>query len=472
MRLRLLSNAYAALQLAHVLIARRTGPLWEAVFASENLAFPCSPEAPAPLGEGLSPPTEFAALAGQWRWRPSPLAGYWLGERVNDEHAALERQAAFIADVSHEIRTPLNGVIGLAAALAETQLSSAQREILGLILSSGRAMERLLNSTLDLSRLQAGRLDLDETPFNLRECIEAAALPLRPACEAKGVALRLLFEGGPDWRAFGDPLRLRQIASNLVSNAVKFTERGWVEVRAAIEPQPGGATLGFRLEVEDTGIGFLPEHGARLFERFEQGDPSTPRRYGGAGLGLAICKALAERMGGSIAARSTPGEGSCFTVELALQTEPAPATRPAGAPEAPSLSRLRGLLAEDNPVNRRVVELILSPLEIELTSVESGEEALEALAAARFDFVLLDLQLPGLDGAAVLARLRARERREQLSRTPAALLTADPNARARAPGADAFILKPITPQTLLAGVQQAIRTVGAVELEQLRRDAG
>jgi len=366
-------------------------------------------------------------------------------------------KSMFVANMSHEIRTPLNGVIAVAGVLARTELSEAQREMIGIVQSSAQVLERLLGDILDQSKLEAGEFELQVAPFDLREAVEAAAELMRARADEKGLAFDVSYSEAAAGAFEGDAVRLRQIIANLAGNAIKFTETGGVSIH--IDAAPAGETDAVTLEVRDTGIGFDAEAGDRLFSRFVQADGSISRRFGGTGLGLAICKALAELMGGEINAQSTPGAGSTFTVRLPLRrvSPAAPAVAaPAASDAGIDLEGLRVLLAEDHPTNQRVIQLILAPFGVDLTVVGDGAEALELLARGTFDLVLMDMQMPVLDGLAATRAIRERERVEGAPRLPLAMLTANAmeehRALAAAAGADWHIAKPITPESLLAGI--------------------
>ncbi len=305
--------------------------------------------------------------------------------RARDAAEAANRaKSEFLANMSHEIRTPLNGVMGVASALAQTSLTDAQAEMVGLIETSGQTLEAILADVLDLARVEAGRLELKAEPFDLGDCLKSAAALFRPAVEGKGLGFDIDIAPEAQGAFVGDAVRVRQIISNLLSNAVKFTSSGRLGLKAAARDEARGRTR-LTLTVSDTGIGFLPEVKARLFERFQQADGSITRRYGGTGLGLAISRALAEAMGGDLEAESTPGEGATFTLTLYLERAARPETT---APVAPSdLSHgerePRVLLAEDHAINRKVVELLLGQVGVDLVSVENGAQAVEAAALSR-----------------------------------------------------------------------------------------
>jgi signal transduction histidine kinase/CheY-like chemotaxis protein len=372
--------------------------------------------------------------------------------------AANRAQSEFLANISHEMRTPLNGVVAMTGALARSPLTPQQAEILELIRMSGQTLEGLVGDMLDLARIETGALRIEPEPVRLDELARASAALFALRAEEKGLELGLDIDPAAAAPVLADPLRLKQILANLLSNAVKFTEAGRVALR--VFPRDGRWVL----EVEDTGIGFCPGQVARLFDRFQQADGSITRRFGGAGLGLAICRELCERMGGAIRAEGRPGQGARFVVELPLPAAPADAL-PAPAPAAqaaapdPGSERLRILLADDHPTNRRVVEVLLAGFEVELTSVENGADACEAFVQGAYDVVLMDMQMPVMDGVTAIGRIRALEAEQDRRRSFVVMLTANalPEHRdcAIAAGADLHLAKPITPERLLAALAQA-----------------
>ncbi|AQR63085.1 hypothetical protein BZG35_16560 [Brevundimonas sp. LM2] len=373
---------------------------------------------------------------------------------------AMQVKADFLANISHEIRTPLNGIVGVAGALRRTALDEAQLRMLSLITQSSEMLERFVNDVLDVSKAEAGALALEPRSFNLRAELGGVIETTRIAAEGKGLRFSLRFDDEGDFIA--DPTRLKQVLGNLLGNALKFTQRGEVRVGIGYDDKAGALTL----EVEDTGIGFDPDAADGLFQRFNQADNSITRRFGGTGLGLSIVKTLVELMGGTIGVRSRPGEGSRFSVRI-------PSTRTVLAPKVQDVSETqssgnveRVLLVEDHPVNQQVVRFILEAQGLDVVIAENGEIGVEAFKTGRFDVILMDMQMPVMDGLTATRAIRAHETAQTTgTRTPIAMLTAnaleDHRDAALEAGADLHITKPVTPERLLAGIQRLLAINGA-----------
>jgi len=379
-------------------------------------------------------------------------------EIAQDEaRRAAQVRDRFFANISHEVRTPLNAVLGLASALAHTTLTERQAQMLSLITGAGDALRRVLDDMLDLSKMQAGQFRLAPAPFDLRADI-AAVVEMRTAtAEQADVALSITFSDAANGRLMGDGVRITQIVSNLVSNAVKFTPAGTVDVRVDLTSDADGDRL--RIEVEDTGIGFDPEAATRLFKPFVQADDTISREFGGTGLGLSICRSLAELMGGEISARSTPGVGSLFTVVLPIEKlDEAPEAISADPGEGIGTQRI--LLVEDNAANQMVVRCLLEPLGFEVVAADNGREGVDRFLGGRFDMILMDMQMPVMDGLTAIGLIRAHEATRRLDRTPIVMLTANTteahHRRAMLAGADALVAKPVTLEILLEGLNRGL----------------
>jgi CheY-like chemotaxis protein/HPt (histidine-containing phosphotransfer) domain-containing protein len=351
-----------------------------------------------------------------------------------------------LATISHELRTPIHGLLGMTGLLQDTPLTSEQRDYVRGVDQSAQALLAIVNDILDYSRMEAGKLDVERIDFDVRQTIEDAIDSLAPAARAKGLELACIIHHDVPTTAAGDPGRLRQILTNLIGNAIKFTDRGEIVVRVRLARQtPKFATI--RLAVSDTGIGIAPEAQARLFEPFSQGSSATARRYGGTGLGLAISKQLAELMGGQIGVDSAPGQGSTFWFTARLQRRPDSAValpRP-----LPDLHGLRLLAVDDNATNRTILQEQAASWGMECVAVGTGEQALERLhgavaAAAPFDVAILDLQMADMDGLELAEAIKSDN---ELANLPLVLLSSlgqrGQAARARQMDVAAYLTKPV-----------------------------
>ena len=378
-----------------------------------------------------------------------------------DAEAANRAKSAFLATMSHEIRTPLTGVLGMAQAMAaDADLSRTQRERLDVIRQSGESLLAILNDVLDLSKIEAGKLALETAQFEVGVLAKTVHATFQSIADTKGLTFELSVDDAAQGVYEGDQVRVRQILWNLVSNALKFTEKGGVKVRIGRERD------GLSLTVFDSGIGMTAGQLTGLFRKFEQADASTTRKFGGTGLGLAICRELAELMGGTITATSAPGMGSTFTVSLPLKKvaraapKPKRGAKPAKRAAAEAERPIRVLAAEDNAMNQLVLKTLLAQVGIEPVLVFDGREAVQAWEREAWDLILMDVQMPIMDGPTATALIRTRERSEGRTRTPIVALTANAMSHQIAEylqsGMDGFVAKPIEAERLYEAVRIAL----------------
>jgi len=382
--------------------------------------------------------------------------------------AASRAKSEFLANMSHEIRTPMNGIIGMAELLRDTRLSGEQREYVEAVHNSAEALLDILNDILDFSKVEAGRIEINAVPLELRKTIEGVLSPLRFRAAQNNIAFRLhVAEDVPD-RLLGDSVRLRQVLINLVANAIKFTEDGSVELCVTRDaPESGADHVALRFAVRDTGVGIPEEKLEHIFDAFSQADSSITRRFGGTGLGLAISSQLVRLMHGRLEVSSRVGEGSTFTftarfpldnTEHAKEDSPPEDTQQASS--EPSRT-YRVLLADDNAVNRRFGHDVLQKAGHHVVTVNDGAEAVEAAKTGEFDAIFMDVQMPGMDGYTATRQIR---KLQQVSGThcPVIAMTAHTmqgdRERCLKAGMDAYVAKPVKPRELLNALNDIIDT--------------
>ncbi|XYH92458.1 ATP-binding protein [Sorangium sp. So ce1128] len=428
-----------------------------------------------------STPTSVRGERGRLWLFMDVTAEHFAQEELREKNAALtaareaadaanESKSRFLASMSHEIRTPMNGVLGMTGLLLDTPLTAEQRDLVETLRTSGDALLAIVNDILDFSKIEAGLLELESRPLELRACVKEVLDLLAPRAAEKGIELGIVVAPDVPAAVYGDAIRLRQILVNLAGNAVKFTQRGEVTVEVSLLDQPGavadpsrGPACAIHLQVRDTGIGIPADRMDRLFRAFSQADASVARSHGGTGLGLAITKRLAELMGGRVWAESTPGVGSTFHAVIAAQRAPdPPSSRPArGSGLDPALGReapLAILVADDNAVNQKVACLLLERLGYRADVVASGLDVLTALERRRYDVILMDVQMPELDGIEATRRIRALP--AQVHGRPRVIaltanVMADDRDRCREAGMDDFLAKPIQIDHLVAVLRRA-----------------
>jgi PAS domain S-box-containing protein len=372
--------------------------------------------------------------------------------------SASEAKSQFLANMSHEIRTPMNGILGVLHLLKGRDLAAADRAMLDEALACGEMLQSILDDVVDFSKIEAGRLELHDEPVDPGALLRGVAKMLRPQAEDKGLSLTVEIGALPA-RVTTDPVRLRQCLFNLIGNAVKFTARGGVRVRATA--RGGGEDVRLRFEIEDTGIGIPAEAQRGLFERFSQADASTTRRFGGSGLGLAITRRIAEMMGGAVGCVSRAGVGSTFWLEVSVSTADASET---ASPEAECLlDGIRVLVVEDNPTNRLIATKMLEALGASVRTAEDGKRGVEAAAASAFDLILMDIQMPGIDGLEATRRIQALD--GPSARTPVIALTANVLSFQTETYLDAgmsgVVGKPLSPQALHSELVRVLRKHGS-----------
>lgn len=409
----------------------------------------------------------WARLRAAWRGSHQAANGLWnivgithdispLAEARDAALAAAEVKAQFLANMSHEIRTPMNGVLGVLHLLKRERLSEDGRRLLEEALGCGAMLSELLNDVIDFSRIESGKVDLTPQPLDPAGLLNSVVALLRPQAEAKGLSMRTSVPTEPGWVNV-DPVRLRQILFNLLGNAVKFTVEGGVSATLSVSGE--GQAQRLRIDIADTGIGIDADAQTALFDRFQQADGTTTRRFGGSGLGLAIARGLAQQMGGDIGLISAPGQGSTFWVEIA-----SPAAQPPAqlcAPMEPGEDLLAGvsvLVVEDNATNRLIATRLLEQLGARVTTAPDGAEGLAAAAVEAFDLIFMDIQMPVMDGLKATTGIR----RMSGPNATAPILAMTANAMTHqidsylAAGMNGWVSKPLSPNRLVEAILRVL----------------
>jgi PAS domain S-box-containing protein len=393
-------------------------------------------------------------------------AEFELASSRDQALAASRAKSEFLSSMSHEIRTPMNAILGMADLMWESELSSEQRRYLDTVINNGNALLELINSILDLAKVESGRLSLETVDFDLRDLLGKVTDTLAVRADENAVELAVHIDQDVPSALVGDPLRLRQVLTNLVGNAIKFTERGAIVIRVRHDPHANGAG-GLLISVTDSGIGIPPDKLSGLFKPFSQADSSITRKYGGTGLGLAIVDRLVRLMGGEVRVESEPGHGSTFSFTAQFQVSatpaeahrdaPAPApARAIGGPDAIVHRPLRILLADDSADNRLLIRAYLRKTPYHLDEVEDGQKAIEQVFNGGYDLVLMDIQMPVMDGYTAVEKIREWEARTNRVHTPIIALTASALDEAvrhtREVGFDMHVSKPVKRATLLDAI--------------------
>lgn len=407
--------------------------------------------------------------------RAERLVQQELKDALERAEEATRLKSEFLANMSHEIRTPLNGVIGMAQVLAHSGLTEEQSEHLAIIRDSSSNLMSLLNDILDLSKVEAGKLDINPTEMDPRHKLYRVFKLHEPTAEEKGVDLRLIIHPSVPSRLLIDPVRVRQCVDNLVSNAVKFTQKGQVIIAVASEPVGQGGEHEIVVHVSDTGVGIEPDKLGRIFDSFQQADGSTTRNYGGSGLGLTITRRLAELMGGSLTVVSEKGRRSVFTLTLRAkgvqiahqdnaQALPMSGVEPSAG--VSSFAGRRALIVDDNLINRQVARALLRGFDFEIEEAVDGFEGVAKAAETAFDVVLMDIHMPSMDGVTALRKIRKGGSASQ--HAPIIALTADAMAGDRerylAMGMDAYVAKPLNERELMTEVGRVLLPGGGAPL--------
>ncbi len=390
-------------------------------------------------------------------------ANVQIREALDQAEQANRSKSVFLANMSHEIRTPMNGILGAAELLLDSSLSEDQRRYLDIIHSSSHVLLDIINDILDLSKIESGKLEMESISFDLNDLLTNVYQLFNEPVRRKGLSLLYYYDGGLPTHWMGDPKRIRQIITNLLSNALKFTDKGRIEIRVS-----GHLTeehnYQVSIDVRDSGIGIPADKQAQIFQAFRQADSSTSRRYGGTGLGLTISRHLAQAMRGNITIQSGMGEGSVFTLKLPLPESQQPVSR-RSQPKKHELPTLSGhvLLAEDNQVNQKITERMLERIGMTCHTVADGEQAITALIRDEFDLILMDVNMPVMDG--ITATERIRELSSQKRSVPIIALTANAMLEDRQQcleaGMNGFVSKPLRTEELAAAIANVLAIQGS-----------